>query len=303
MLEAEDVKESSRQDAKLAEAEADDLDREYRRARDKRKGKDKDTRADDIKAAMKSLDRTARDARATEAGARETVAGFRVLMSIALAHELVHFFVGYLSGGEAVSQLTPGPVVDGSGKWGNPDNNEGESGRRWEEKVFGGNMTFFKDPANHPLGDKQAGVAYVMDRHRLCTELSREDIRKFGTLSTAREPGIPRGKGLTPSCCATSLRQARQAHLEQQAGDPACRLGAPLHTDVPGPPGAGAPADGSGQPRPGLGPRAATMRPAVGRLFGILPERQHRVGHVAGRRLLRQLGGRELYRAGGPALG
>ncbi|KPM43931.1 hypothetical protein AK830_g2652 [Neonectria ditissima] len=72
-------------------------------------------------------------------------------LGISLAHEIVHFLTGFLTGSQFPD--TP-PAVSYSGF---KDNRKGESGRYWEGYLMGGIVDFYADPGD-PLGSLQAGV-------------------------------------------------------------------------------------------------------------------------------------------------
>jgi hypothetical protein len=92
------------------------------------------------------------------------------LMGITVAHELCHLFVAFLAGFNRshtpplVAYLERDVEVKG-GKLG------GESGRYWEAEVFGGEIRHFaeplpdpKHPGKHPLGYRQAGDLWVLNK-------------------------------------------------------------------------------------------------------------------------------------------
>ena len=91
-------------------------------------------------------------------------------MGITIAHELCHFFIGFLTG-YRVPNTPPGlrylerdlTIIAGDAT--------GESGRWWEASVFGGEIRFFTEPLpdlahpeKHPLGYRQAGDLWLFDR-------------------------------------------------------------------------------------------------------------------------------------------
>ncbi|KAK5635393.1 hypothetical protein RRF57_011105 [Xylaria bambusicola] len=88
----------------------------------------------------------------------EAYESFTFIMGITVAHELVHFFVGYLTGQDVpdtpewVSYLPPVyNRVEENGT------EIGESGRTWEGYVLGGIVETAEDTSN-PLGAYQAGT-------------------------------------------------------------------------------------------------------------------------------------------------
>ncbi|KAK5993042.1 hypothetical protein PT974_06469 [Cladobotryum mycophilum] len=78
---------------------------------------------------------------------------FLFLMSLSIAHELVHMFIGYLTGDS--SRDTP-PQVDYRPQ---ASGSRGESGRAWEREMFGFLTEAVYDP-NDRRGLAQAGVFY-----------------------------------------------------------------------------------------------------------------------------------------------
>jgi hypothetical protein len=105
-------------------------------------------------------------------------------MGMTVAHELCHFFVGYLAGYELPN--TPPEIKylqrDFTMTGGFPT---GESGRWWEAQVFGGETRFLVEPLSdptllpdkHPLGYKQAGDLWLFDNTTTrMTVISRETI-------------------------------------------------------------------------------------------------------------------------------
>ncbi|KAF7536450.1 hypothetical protein G7054_g4585 [Neopestalotiopsis clavispora] len=92
---------------------------------------------------------------------KDAFESFLFLMSITVAHELVHLFVGFISGNNR--PLTPPDVSflpeDYNTKIrGKP---VGESGRAWEAYVLGGTVEAFEQKDN-PLGNRQAGTMYLI---------------------------------------------------------------------------------------------------------------------------------------------
>ncbi|KAK3896738.1 hypothetical protein C8A05DRAFT_20345 [Staphylotrichum tortipilum] len=86
-------------------------------------------------------------------GERET---HTFLMIVAVTHELVHCFTGYLTG--SARTLTPPPVT----VLGHGDANRGEAGYGWEALAFGGIVTMWGDPQR---GRNQAGTPYLFPDH------------------------------------------------------------------------------------------------------------------------------------------
>jgi hypothetical protein len=98
------------------------------------------------------------------------------LMSVATAHEIVHFFVGFLTGYDQPS--TPDfvnflPDLFNSSYRGIP---VGESGRAWEGMVFGGTLEAFE--AQSPLGARQAGDLFLIDGQKLARKLDQACVKR-----------------------------------------------------------------------------------------------------------------------------
>ena len=81
---------------------------------------------------------------------------FKFQMVISIAHEIVHFLTGFLTGKNAARDLTPprvGLVPYGSAL-------TGEAGRYWEKLLLGGVAEFYFNPSD-PMGKSQAGLPYL----------------------------------------------------------------------------------------------------------------------------------------------
>lgn len=102
---------------------------------------------------------------------KEAYSRFRFILGVTIAHELVHCFMGFLSGTEKAD--TPveimGLIATFSGS------NWGDSGTVWECFVLGGKVTSFEEP-RHPLGDRQAG--------RIWLEESNDCVREIAITAT-----------------------------------------------------------------------------------------------------------------------
>lgn len=86
---------------------------------------------------------------------------FRFQMVISIAHEIVHFLTGFLTGEKADRLGTP-PGTSAAG-YGN--RRTGEAGRYWEEFFLGGQMEMWPNAANRtgtPMYVLQAGTPYLM---------------------------------------------------------------------------------------------------------------------------------------------
>ena len=82
------------------------------------------------------------------------------LMSIAIAHEIVHFFTCFLNGGD--KPITP-PNVTIPG-WKEAGLHGGEAGRAWELAALGGIMEFYASP-DCRLEIDQPGVPYLFENN------------------------------------------------------------------------------------------------------------------------------------------
>ncbi|KAK7964465.1 hypothetical protein PG988_011439 [Apiospora saccharicola] len=82
---------------------------------------------------------------------------FKFQMGLTVAHEIIHLFVGFLTGSERA--MTP-PNVSMPGY----DRNEttGEAGRYWE-RIFLGGMVENWSTKDHPMRDRQSGTPYLFD--------------------------------------------------------------------------------------------------------------------------------------------
>ncbi|KEZ46583.1 hypothetical protein SAPIO_CDS0390 [Scedosporium apiospermum] len=85
---------------------------------------------------------------------REELRKFLFLLGISVAHELVHMFVGYLSGDN--EDDTP-PTI---GRYPPGTSGIGEAGMHWENVLFNGFVEAMYDSSN-PLGASQAGIYYL----------------------------------------------------------------------------------------------------------------------------------------------
>ncbi|KAK4205128.1 hypothetical protein QBC40DRAFT_261114 [Triangularia verruculosa] len=119
---------------------------------------------------------------------REDFERFCFLMGLAAAHELVHTFVGYLTGNSDtdtpprvifpnIAPTAPLPVTDG------------EVGRFWEGKLLGFLVQAWEDPRN-PLGDRQAGemLGYLYDQQSKHYALGQGWMRAWAFLDFSVQP-------------------------------------------------------------------------------------------------------------------
>lgn len=104
-----------------------------------------------------------------------SLARFKFHLVLILAHEIVHFFVGYLIGDNSFD--TPPSI--GQGRFNDAD--VGESGRHWESVLLGGFLEMHREQ-NHPLGIGQAGLPYLIrgtDSNSEAFVISDNYIRHF----------------------------------------------------------------------------------------------------------------------------
>ena len=114
-------------------------------------------------------------------------------MGITVAHELVHAFVGFLTGTELptspshisfVPEFNNHQCSDGTVR--------GDSGYSWEGKVFGGFITYVAaaEPPeldDHPLGKRQAGELWLVKENKEAQMIdiaAMDDIVRLGTRLT-----------------------------------------------------------------------------------------------------------------------
>ena len=97
---------------------------------------------------------------------------FIFLFGIAVAHEIVLLFTGFLTGGQGA--LTPPSVTyQDYGTW-----IAGEAGRFWEGYLFGGSIEFFQN-IEDPLGPIQAGFPLLKDHRGYMKRISRDYIQRI----------------------------------------------------------------------------------------------------------------------------
>lgn len=99
------------------------------------------------------------------------------LMAITVAHELVHLFVGLLTG--YIEPTTPPDVTyiaEHYNKQLEDGTFAGESGRAWESLMFGGTVEVYEDE-DHSLGFRQSGAIYLIDPQRYGRQIDHECVR------------------------------------------------------------------------------------------------------------------------------
>ncbi|KAH7240891.1 uncharacterized protein BKA55DRAFT_693135 [Fusarium redolens] len=102
---------------------------------------------------------------------------FMFLVSVTIAHELMHLFVGFLTGYNWPA--TPPQLSFLPELFNNEIDNEevGESGRYWEGMVLGGTIETYENTSN-PLGTRQAGDLFLFDSQMRARKLDRACIRR-----------------------------------------------------------------------------------------------------------------------------
>ncbi|KPM42476.1 hypothetical protein AK830_g4051 [Neonectria ditissima] len=154
---------------------------------------------------------------------------FMFMFGCATSHELCHSFVAYLSQNSAddfgytppnVSHLNYGETLRAQGSL---RTRSGESGRWFENKLFGGSLEFYEDPR---LDSGQVGVAYVLDEEDVAWKIKADAI--VSLVQNAKEPQVPfervyagitgddrRRRGLRSlgSTSANSRRQVSQSYM------------------------------------------------------------------------------------------
>lgn len=101
---------------------------------------------------------------------------FLFLMSITVAHELVHLFIGSLTGDDR--PFTPPGISYLPDHYNTRIDGEpvGESGRAWESSFFGGTVEAFEQKDN-PLGDHQAGIMYLFRSDETAEVVDQDYLR------------------------------------------------------------------------------------------------------------------------------
>ncbi|KAI0536633.1 hypothetical protein GGR58DRAFT_528110 [Xylaria digitata] len=105
--------------------------------------------------------------------------GFLFIMATTVAHEMVHLFIGFLTGYR--SPDTPKEVTFLAPLYNDliaTSTRIGESGRMWESLVFGGAIETAEDISN-PLGVYQAGTLYLVNDQREVQAINRSCVTRF----------------------------------------------------------------------------------------------------------------------------
>jgi hypothetical protein len=112
---------------------------------------------------------------------------FMFLVSVTIAHELMHLFVGFLAGYNWPS--TPPKISFLPQLFNNDIDDEevGESGRYWEGVVLGGTIESYENTSN-PLGSRQAGDLFLFDSQMRARKLDRACIRR--NLEFSKSPTV-----------------------------------------------------------------------------------------------------------------
>jgi len=134
-----------------------------------------------------------------ESEARDQVFKIQMLaMGITVAHELVHAFVGFLTGTEL--PMTPSHVSfvpEFNNRQCSDGTVSGHSGYAWEAKVFGGFITYVAaahppELDDHPLGKRQAGELWLVNEDKKARMIDIEAMGDIGCLGKKlNSPCIP----------------------------------------------------------------------------------------------------------------
>ncbi|KAK8068466.1 hypothetical protein PG996_007578 [Apiospora saccharicola] len=117
---------------------------------------------------------------------------FLFLMGITVAHELVHFFVGFLTGYDRPStpeEVTYLPSLYSSQTAGGID--VGESGRAWEGSVFGGIVEVWENTSS-PLGVYQARDLCIIDSNKMVRKVDHASVKRILALCLSSAAAVPR---------------------------------------------------------------------------------------------------------------
>ena len=102
-------------------------------------------------------------------------------MIIAIAHELMHAFVGFLTGYDH-TRFTPEATVFLSDRYAEQVGGKkiGEAGRFWEQLVLGGSPEAF-EVRSHPLGNRQLGELWLLRPDRTAAKIRPSTIQLYTT--------------------------------------------------------------------------------------------------------------------------
>ncbi|KAJ3524582.1 hypothetical protein NM208_g12005 [Fusarium decemcellulare] len=124
---------------------------------------------------------------------------FQFMFAVTTAHELVHVFVAYLSQ-NSMNLLSYTPERVAHLNYGAPHDEDnslmrGESGRWFENFLFGGSIEFYRDRRDD---HGQVGIAHILDRNGLAYQIVPEFMRRMvQDPQTVRFPFQVSGRPLT----------------------------------------------------------------------------------------------------------
>lgn len=113
---------------------------------------------------------------------------FQFMFAVATAHEICHAFLGYISQNGVHGELSTPPNITHL-DYGRPQNDEpaGESGRWFENALFGGSLEFYYDPTDdmgqvsvrmwflmaQPLTklEHQTGIPHLLDENEVAWKI------------------------------------------------------------------------------------------------------------------------------------
>ncbi|KAI1313267.1 hypothetical protein F5Y03DRAFT_390288 [Xylaria venustula] len=140
------------------------------------------------------------------------------LMAIATAHEIVHLFVGFLTGYGAPTTPPEVSFLPGQYNTVSPTNSNvkhGESGRAWEGAVFGGTVEAFES-SPHPLGTRQSGVFYLLQHDERAREVDQAYIRRILDFNF-QFPVTTRGRSISIQRLFASFRLMHDVRQERMS--------------------------------------------------------------------------------------
>ncbi|KAF5674640.1 hypothetical protein FCIRC_7705 [Fusarium circinatum] len=140
-----------------------------------------------------------------ESGDVEGFQKYLFLLTQATAHELVHMIMGYLFGSS--DTLTP-PLLNYPP--GGANSPQGESGRYWEQKVFGCFVEAYYDPRS-PLGTSQTGILFAVSDGRRFVPIASTTIQRFLRLDFSQPMVLPNQKSQQILQGARAMEDIRQA--------------------------------------------------------------------------------------------
>ena len=114
---------------------------------------------------------------------------FLFQVSLNIAHEIVHFFTGYLTGNKEDDTETPYTPPAVTWRYYGEDG-RGEAGWFWEGNVFGGTIEHLADPDN-PLGFLQAGTPFLRREDGTSQYVAHTYIRRILNLDVHTPDAFP----------------------------------------------------------------------------------------------------------------